>query len=116
MLREYGFASEFDGGTILRECPHCGQFCLCRVALLKKEAEWKELVQDKQRLDWIDKHCSFVPDAEYLIKPYKIGELRKMADDGIAQETCICMDCGKVIKVNEQNKHEKECSRQDLKR
>lgn len=38
---------------------------------------------DTKRLDWLDKHCAFVADSEYCIGPYKIGELRKMADDGI---------------------------------
>ncbi len=38
---------------------------------------------ETERIDWMDKHCSFVCDEEYNIGPYKIGELRKMADDGI---------------------------------
>ncbi|MGR3292535.1 MAG: hypothetical protein ACUZ9M_00805 [Candidatus Scalindua sp.] len=27
-------------------------------------------------------------------------------------KTCMCMDCGKVIKVTEQSKHLKECPKQ----
>lgn len=27
MIREQGFASEFEGGMILPQCPTCGQFC-----------------------------------------------------------------------------------------
>lgn len=38
---------------------------------------------DKERLDWLDQHTSFVADGEYCIGPYKVGDLRKMADDGI---------------------------------
>ena len=38
---------------------------------------------DTECLDWLDRHCSFVADAEYKIGPYKIGELRKMAYEGI---------------------------------
>jgi hypothetical protein len=33
-----------------------------------------------------DKHCSFVADAEYNLGPFKVGELRKLADAGIAAE------------------------------
>jgi len=40
--------------------------------------------KDKERLDWLDQHTAFVADGEYIIGSYKIGELRKMADDGIA--------------------------------
>lgn len=43
----------------------------------------QDLKLDKQRLDWLDFHTSFVPDEIYRIKPYKVGELRQMADDGL---------------------------------
>ena len=54
---------------------------------------------DKVRLDWLDAHCSFVADQEFNIGPFKIGELRKMADAGIAltppaQEETPCEKCG----------------------
>ena len=48
-----------------------------------------ELFKDKKRLDWIDKNASFVCNEPYRIGPYGIGELRKMADDGIAQEAAM---------------------------
>lgn len=38
---------------------------------------------DSERLDWLDHHCSFVADYEYCIGPFKVGELRQMADAGI---------------------------------
>ncbi len=38
---------------------------------------------DTECLDWLDNHCSFVADPEYKSGPYKIGELRKMAYEGI---------------------------------
>lgn len=44
-----------------------------------------EPTADTQRLDWLDQHCAFVADSQFNIGPYKIGELRKMADDGIEQ-------------------------------
>ena len=70
--------------------------------------------EDTIRLDWLDKHCSFVADEPYRIGPYKVGELRKMADDGLETDrklgNCICMDCGEVIKTTEQSKHDKICS------
>lgn len=59
---------------------------------------------DKERLDWLDQHAAFVADPEYTIGPYKIGELRKMADDGIAidkkrQNQNICKHCGGDIRI-----------------
>ena len=47
---------------------------------------------DKERLDWLDWHCSFVASDPYVIGPYKLGELRKMADDGIAQRKLFKSD------------------------
>lgn len=44
----------------------------------------KEIEKDQNRLNWLDLHTNLVADGEYVIGPYKIGELRKMADDGIA--------------------------------
>lgn len=41
---------------------------------------------DGKRIDWLDRHCSFVADGEYKIGPYKIGELRQMADAGISAD------------------------------
>lgn len=41
---------------------------------------------DTERLDWLDKHCAFVADHEYSIGPFEVGELRKMADAGIAAD------------------------------
>jgi hypothetical protein len=41
---------------------------------------------DTDRLDWLDRHCAFVADHEYNIGPFKIGELREMADAGIAAD------------------------------
>lgn len=44
---------------------------------------------DTERLNWLDQHCAFVADSEFRIGPYKVGELRKMADDGIAQSAIL---------------------------
>ena len=59
---------------------------------------------DKERLDWLDQHTAFVADGEYQIGPYKVGELRKMADEGIAidkklQDKNICKHCGGDIRI-----------------
>lgn len=43
----------------------------------------KELDLETARLNWLDKNCSFVADEAYIIGPYKVGQLRQMADDGI---------------------------------
>ena len=50
---------------------------------------------DTARLNWLDKYCSFVADSQFNIGPYKVGELRKMADDGIALEKKVgsCVHC-----------------------
>ena len=52
---------------------------------IKAEARIKTLEKDSQRLDWLDHNASFVADEKFCIGPYKVGELRKMADDGIEQ-------------------------------
>lgn len=44
-----------------------------------QEPQWT----DTELLDWLDHHCSFVADPEYKIGPYKVGDLRKMAKEGI---------------------------------
>ena len=51
-----------------------------RLALAKTETA---------RLDWLDAHAAFVADEPFRIGPYKIGELRKMADDGIRQSEAL---------------------------
>lgn len=50
---------------------------------------YEKMQLESKRLDWIDWNCSFVASAPYVIGPYKLGELRKMADDGIAQEKIL---------------------------
>ena len=42
--------------------------------------------KDTERLNWIDKNASFVCNEPYKIGPYKVGQLRQMADDGIAHD------------------------------
>lgn len=44
---------------------------------------------DAKRLDWLDAHCSFVADHPYAIGPFKVGELRKMADAGLAIDAAL---------------------------
>lgn len=66
---------EAGGGLILEELGRKNE---------SLQAENEELSEDRKRLNWLDLHTAFVADGEYRIGPYKIGELRKMADDGIA--------------------------------
>lgn len=44
----------------------------------------KELALERKRMDWLDNHCSFVADYDYNIGPFKVGELRRMAEAGLA--------------------------------
>ena len=67
---------------------------LCLVLMmLAYRALWRECgrrwKRDKERLNWLDLHTAFVADEEYVIGPYKRGELHKMADDGIAKDMPI---------------------------
>lgn len=50
----------------------------------EQREEIERLRGDRKRLNWLDLHTAFVADGEYIIGPYKTGELRKMANDGIA--------------------------------
>lgn len=50
------------------------------------EELYQQLVIEMQRLNWLDVHCSFVADSEYCLGPFKIGELRQLADAGIAED------------------------------
>ncbi len=43
----------------------------------------KELEQYKKEMHWLDHHCAFVADYEYKLGPFKIGELRLLAQAGI---------------------------------
>lgn len=57
--------------------------------LATAEAALREARKDGERLDWLDHHCSFVADEPYKIGPYRIGQLRNMADDGIAIDAAM---------------------------
>jgi hypothetical protein len=49
--------------------------------------EWAEMCMlETRRLNWLDEHCSFVANYDYNLGPFKIGELRKLADAGIAED------------------------------
>lgn len=56
----------------------------------KLEAELEAMTtlfnKESDRLNWLDMNTSFVADEKYRIGPYKVGELRAMADDGIAAD------------------------------
>ena len=59
------------------------------------EAKLEAAKRDSERLDWLDRHCSFVADYEFKIGPYKVGQLRQMADDGLAQSAAKASEGGK---------------------
>lgn len=54
-----------------------------------------ELRQLRREMDWLDDHCSFVADHPYRLGPFKRGELRKLAQAGIAadQDVYYCQGC-----------------------
>jgi len=74
-----------------------GEVCTCKIrAECKDHEEWWRLngecpkhnpqnrhPTDSERLDWLDLHSTFVADGEFNIGPFKVGELREMADAGI---------------------------------
>lgn len=63
------------------------------------EAGERTSITDSKRLNWLDQHCAFVADSEYALGPYKIGELRKLADAGILTDKIKSeMDKAKVVK------------------
>lgn len=65
-------------------CPNDG--------VLMRPLTWREanqtlfdaLILERNRLNWLDAHCSFVADFEYNLGPFKVGELRMLADAGLA--------------------------------
>lgn len=80
-------------------CGGCLQNAEQIISLLQPKCKkLEEKLKDKERLDWLDLHTAFVADGEYLIGPYKKGELRKMADDGLAADKANqdqpCQTCG----------------------
>lgn len=44
------------------------------------------LALEVQRMNWLDAHCSFVAGDKYNLGPFRVGELRKLADAGIAAD------------------------------
>lgn len=37
-------------------------------------------------MDWLDRHCSFVADSGYNLGPFKVGQLRLLAQAGLAAD------------------------------
>lgn len=67
----------------------------------------KEEVKKNER--GIDDSVDYVKQAESQIEQLQ-AEIERL------KGTCMCMDCGKVIKTVEQSKHNEECERIDLKK
>ena len=59
------------------------------------------------------KQADFMALAKEEMDALKVVNERLKAEQ--KRKTCMCMDCGKVIKVTEQSKHLKECPKQALK-
>jgi len=49
----------------------------------------REMEADERRLNWLDEHCAFVADPEFAIGPFKVGQLREMADEGMRQSAAL---------------------------
>lgn len=66
-------------------------------AALRRVTQWESATlpiakvadEEAKRLDWLDRNCRFVANSEYNIGPYKIGQLRQMADAGIAADAAM---------------------------
>lgn len=82
--------TSLDTSPVNERCPNDGS--------LMRPLTWREvneelyekgieLSADKRRLDWLDLHCSFVADFDYNLGPFKLGELRKLADAGIEADS-----------------------------
>jgi hypothetical protein len=67
-------------------CPNDGQILNPLTWRECNEEIYAEYVLEMRRLNWLDKHCSFVADYDYNLGPFKIGELRKLADAGLAED------------------------------
>lgn len=64
----------------------------------------KYSIEELERM--IDTH-SILPDGTVVTKAEAKRYYKK-------QHSCICMDCGKIIKVAEQSEHISKCPRKDL--
>lgn len=79
-------AMSADTSPLNQTCPNDGQ--------LMRPLTWREvnrqlfvaLVLERRRLHWLDHHCSFVADTEYCLGPFQVGELRQLADAGLAAD------------------------------
>ena len=89
------------------------------LALTALDAEQKEVNYKKGRIDrMIARHRKYKEESQdqriRLIEKYAAEQKEKerlQAENKKLKGTCICMDCGKIIKTVEQSKHNAECER-----
>lgn len=67
-----------------RACPNDGELMLPLTWREANEEIYAAYVKEVQRMNWLDENCSFVANHEFNLGPFKVGELRKLADAGIA--------------------------------
>ena len=77
-----------DNSPFNETCPNDGTLMRPTTWREVNESLYNALVLERQRMNWLDDHCSFVADYPYVLGPFQRGELRKLADAGLkADET-----------------------------
>jgi len=75
-----------DTSPLNNKCPNDGVLMRPFTWREANEELFNELVKERSRLNWLDQHCSFVADHEYCLGPFKVGQLRELADAGLAED------------------------------
>lgn len=75
-----------DNSPLNNVCPNDGKLMRPMTWREANEGIFNAYIKAMKQLDWLDRNCSFVADAGYNLGPFKIGELRKLADAGIAED------------------------------
>jgi len=72
----------------IQRCPNDGTLMVPETYKMRCVGLSKLAEQLLREMTWLDHHCSFVADYEYNVGPFKIGELRLLAQAGLkADET-----------------------------
>lgn len=68
------------------KCPNDGTLMRPYTWREANERLYQALILEQKRMNWLDQNRSFVADYKYNLGPFKIGELRKLADAGLAAD------------------------------